>query len=155
MARFLSASCALESIQSWECCLFAATHRLVDAPVSVILPNDDAIADVRVALRSRNLLPAVQQGYADADEAAALSLMLESPEGLCPARKALRVAAFDCIKYRVKAAGRGPTLTILARDAQDLEGSSNASSQLQEGQMSGVVNEKVFISYAWDVSSGK
>lgn len=150
MSRFLSESCSRPSIRDWERCLFAAAHRLVDAPLSIILPSHDAVADVRVALRSRNLLPAVQQGYAEADDGAVLTLMLESADGLCPAQRALRVAAFDSIKRSVQTTSRGPRFTLGSVDQAGFQDSANPSPQLREAKMSAAGKNKVFISYAWE-----
>ena len=147
MARFLPGSCSRPSLGDWERCLFAASRRLVNAAVTVPLPNEESVADVRVALRSRNLLPPVQRGVANADKGATLSLMLDPADKLCPAQIVLRVAAYDHIRQSVKTANRGPKF-ILPSEPVDSEAA--AISAASEAHMSGAVRNKVFISYAWE-----
>jgi hypothetical protein len=150
MARFLPDSCSRPSVQPWELCLYSASRRLSNISGKAQTPSDNASADIRVVLRSRGLLPPVQQATSDADEATALTLMLEPIDMLSSAQRILRVAAFDSIKEGASHTKGTLKLTVPAQASEDDDSPPTLPTTLGPIQMSGDRRDKVFISYSWD-----
>jgi hypothetical protein len=98
MGKFLSKCYEMRGVHDWQRCLFAAAKKEVGAVLDLVVPEDTSVADVRVALRAKGVLPMPQEAREERDETDAL-LLLKRESGISVelARAALRIAAFDWI----------------------------------------------------------
>ena len=141
MNQFIITSCSLRSVLDWERCLFAVAGKLVDCPTSIPIPDNDTIADVRVTLRSHNLLPPTHKANTDADEEQALALILATDQELSLSQATLRAAAFDSLKQGVQSLSESHRFLLQSKPSSD---------KSSEVSMSGKPTTKVFLQYTWD-----
>jgi len=93
--RFLKSSYTRERAEDWERCLFAAADRKIGCPVGLQVPTSAAIADVRIALLSVDVL---DHSDLEPREDATLTLALaeqELPEDFSCERSAMRLKALE------------------------------------------------------------
>lgn len=92
MGKFIINSYGM--LSGWQKCLLAAVQREVGISPDLQIPSELALADIRVALRIKGLLP--EPFMAEEDEHQTLLLVKAgSNSSLSPAQAALRLAAFD------------------------------------------------------------
>ena len=96
ISSFIANSYEMRNIESWQKCLFAAAQRVAAATPVLAIPHDRSIADVRVALVTKGLLPAPSSRTEDERHAL---LLLKS--GINPSsdlnRLALSLAAYNAV----------------------------------------------------------
>ena len=102
MARFIVKCFNMPLIHDWQRCLFAAAQREVDEHAALIAPDSPLVADVRVALRAKGILPSPEKTICEKDEKDVLLLLKQDGYATSDTvRAALRVAAFDWINRSV------------------------------------------------------
>jgi hypothetical protein len=69
ISTFISNSYGMRNVGLWRKCLFAAIQRVVDTKPSLAVPTSRQIADVRVALSAKGLLPRPSSMTEDARQA--------------------------------------------------------------------------------------
>lgn len=107
MGKFVYTSCEMRGVSDWEKSLFAAAQRCASLKPDISIPVENAVADVRVALRVKNLLEIGSNSQIEQDEMDALNLMKNIEGGSIPmARAGLQLAAFEWIKRSA------PTVTL-------------------------------------------
>jgi hypothetical protein len=100
MTRFIKASYEMRGIHDWQRCLMAAAQRAARAAPDLPVPQEDSVADVRVALRARGAL-AISAPAGNPDEELALGLWKsEREESLEPIRAAIRLSAWNWIRRK-------------------------------------------------------
>ena len=98
MGKFISSSYGM--LTGWQKCLLAAVQKHLGFSAALQVPSEQAFADVRVALRSKGLLPEPIQ--AEEDERQTLLLIKAGPNSSLSAVQAtLRLAAFDWVRRPV------------------------------------------------------
>jgi REase_DpnII-MboI len=98
MGKFLAQCYDFRGIQEWQKCLFAAAQRAVEAVPILRVPENASVADVRVALCAKGLLPMPGRAQRELDEIEALSLLKQEVDiRIGAARAALRLAAFEWV----------------------------------------------------------
>lgn len=136
MTRVLTARASQPVADLWEQCLICAVKHLLRLQGTSELPADPGVADCRLVLRARGVLPATHSADSHADEAGLIPLLLgDSGETLGFARAVIRAAAFDVLKTETVASG---VVSGLSR---------GASRSASDG---GKSVKKVFVSYSWD-----
>lgn len=136
MIRVLAARASQPVAPLWEQCLVCAVKHLLRLPSVSETPSDPSVADCRLVLRARAVLPPTHSAAAHVDEAALIPLLLDgSGEELGFARAVIRAAAFDVLKTETVASGVVGGL------------SHSASGSTTDGATSA---KKVFVSYSWD-----
>lgn len=98
MEKFIQKSYEMRGVHGWQRCLLVCAQREVGALGSLVVPEDASVADVRVALRAKGLLPIPDATLSEQDKTNTLLLLkAEGGAKIDLARAALRVAAFDWI----------------------------------------------------------
>lgn len=106
-ARFLPRSYAMSGVHDWQRCLFSAVSCLLGCP-TLQMPDGSAVADVRVALRSKGLVADSDRALLEEDEVHSLTLIKDKAgEHIGLVRAAMRIAAFDWIQRSVPTAVPG------------------------------------------------
>lgn len=129
--------------------LVSAALRLVGDDRGCATPGGESFADVRVALRDRELLAPVHQVMVDSDEAAAIRLMLGPSGHLSPLQAALRLAAYHAVKRSAQASHRStvfcfPTESLTRADVTSPVPEGNPAMSEQSSP------PKIFVSYTWE-----
>ncbi|MBX3302405.1 MAG: hypothetical protein KF693_09325 [Nitrospira sp.] len=116
MGRFVHTSCDMRGVSNCEKCLFATAQRCVSFKPDISIPLDSTVADVRVALRGKNLLEVENNTQIAQDEIDALKLMKSvEAESIPMTHAGLRLAAFEWIKRLAPAVTLGrPTVREVA-----------------------------------------
>ncbi|MBN9519232.1 toll/interleukin-1 receptor domain-containing protein [bacterium] len=136
MTRVLTARASQPVADLWEQCLVCAVKHLLRLQGTSELPADPRVADCRLVLRARGVLPATHSADSHSDEAGLIRLLLgDSGEELGFVRAVIRAAAFDVLKSETIAGG---VVGGLSRSASYTDSDG------------GKVVKKVFVSYSWD-----
>ncbi len=104
LSQFVPHSYEVSASDAFAACLWAAVQRLADFLPELTTPDTDAVADVRVGLRSKGLMQATQD-VVEKDEQTSLQLLIAGIDvDVDPVRAALRVAALDWVRRTASAA---------------------------------------------------
>jgi hypothetical protein len=115
-AGFLKASYARDGLEEWQRYLFAVAGRHLGNAIELEIPVSSAIADVRTALRSKDLVEAGDGDLSREDSLLVLNLALRETEAdLDYDHAVLRLAALDNLAESVNAAGSDPVETSRKR----------------------------------------
>lgn len=102
MSQFIAECYKMPRMEDWQRCLLAAAQKEVDASPDLALPMGESVADVRVALRARGLLPVDMQDQNRREEENTLKLLKEEKiEEIGAVRAALQVVAYDWVRREI------------------------------------------------------